>query len=109
MKILFIVYDNESARNPIPLGMLYVASYLRKNGYADIKVYSQDNRPLFRDSLTQYLSENHFDVVGIGFVAGYFQHRKVLAICKAINKSRHRPFVVSGGHGPTPFPNSTCT
>ena len=104
MKILFVVYDNESAQNTIPLGVLYVASYIKKHGYADIHFYSQDIYRYPESHLTEFLSKNKFDVVGIGFVAGYFQHRKILAICEAINKAKHRPFMVLGGHGPTPIP-----
>ena len=104
MKVLFVVYDNESAQNPIPLGALYVAAYLKKHGYADIHFYSQDVYHYPESHLTEYLSRNKFDVIGVGFVAGYFQHKKVLAICDAINKASHRSFVVLGGNGPTPIP-----
>lgn len=105
MKILFVVYDNGSARNPIPLGMLYVAAYLRKHGYDDIHIYNQDIYHYSEEHLTRYLSEHRFDIVGIGFVAGYYQHRKALSLCAAVNKSKHRPFLVLGGHGPTPIPD----
>ena len=104
MRILFVIYDNESARNMIPLGSLYVAGYLKKHGYEDIEFYSQDIYHYPENHLTEYLSKNKFDVIGIGFVAGYFQHKKILSICNAINVSKNRPFVVLGGHGPTPIP-----
>jgi anaerobic magnesium-protoporphyrin IX monomethyl ester cyclase len=104
MKILFIVYDNESAVNILPVGTCYVTSYLKANGYDDITYYSQDIYHYSEEHLTRYLSENHFDIAAIGFVAGYYQHRKVLNICEAINKAGHRPFIVLGGHGPTPEP-----
>ena len=104
MKILFIIYDNEGAHNGLPLGSLYVAAYLRKHGYANIEFYSQDVYRFTEQHLTEFLSTNKFDIVGIGFVAGYFQHKKILAICEAINKAKHRPFMVLGGHGPSPVP-----
>jgi len=104
MKILFVVYDNESPRNLIPLGSLYVATYLKKHGYTDISFYNQDIYHYPESHLTEYLSQNGFDVVAMGFVAGYFQHKKILSICDAINMAKHRPFVVLGGHGPTPTP-----
>ena len=105
MKILFVVYDNESPRNLIPLGSLYVATYLKNNGYTDLSFYNQDVYHYPEVHLTEYLTRNEFDVVALGFVAGYFQHRKILAICEAINKAKPRPFVVLGGHGPTPTPD----
>lgn len=104
MKILIVNYDNESDYNMIPVGACYVAGYLRNNGYKDITYYSQDIYHFPEKHLTQYLDQNKFDVVAMGFVAGYYQHSKIIKICDAINKSKNRPFVVLGGHGPTPVP-----
>lgn len=104
MRILIVNYDNESSVNTLPLGALYVAGYLRANGFEDIEYYSQDIYRYPESHLTSYLNENHFDVVGLGYVAGYFQHKKIKAICDAIRKADNRPFIVLGGHGPTPVP-----
>jgi anaerobic magnesium-protoporphyrin IX monomethyl ester cyclase len=104
MKILFAVYDNEGDHNLMPLGVLYVAAYLRKHGYTDIHFYNQDVYRYSEAHLKEYLSKNKFDIIGLGFVAGYFQHHKIQALCKAINKATYRPFMVLGGHGPTPVP-----
>ena len=105
MKILIVNYDNESSHNIIPVGVCYVAAYLRKHGYDDITYYSQDIYHFPAEHLTHYLNQNNFDVVAMGFVAGYHQHRKIFKICEAINRSIKRPFVVLGGHGPTPIPS----
>ncbi len=104
MKILFVMYDNESARNHMPVGSCYVAGYARMHGYDDITYYSQDVYHYPEEHLTSYLSENKFDVVAVGFVAGYYQYMKVLRICEAINSAKNRPFTVLGGNGPTPEP-----
>ena len=104
MKILFIFYDNESRDNILPVGPTYVASYLRKHGFQDITYYCQDVYHYDANHLYEYLKENHFDIVGIGFVAGYFQHIKIKQICDVINTIPHKPFIVLGGHGPTPVP-----
>jgi len=104
MKILFIMYDNEGAQNPIPMGSCYVAGYLRKKGFTDIHYYSQDIYHYSEEHLTDYLDCNHFDVVCLGFTAGYFQYNKIVKLCQAIKKSKQRPWVVLGGHGPTPTP-----
>ncbi len=104
MKILFIIYDNQSARNMLPAGTAYVASYLKDHGFDDITYYNQDVFHYDEEHLTEYLSKNKFDIVGIGFVAGYYQHNKIIKLCKAIDQSKNRPFVVLGGHGPTPIP-----
>ncbi|MBF0553602.1 MAG: radical SAM protein, partial [Nitrospirae bacterium] len=48
--------------------------------------------------------DNMFDVVGLSLIAGYYEYRKTLKISEAINRVRHRPFYIIGGHGPTPAP-----
>jgi anaerobic magnesium-protoporphyrin IX monomethyl ester cyclase len=104
MKVLFVAYDNEGAHNILPIGTTYVAAYLDKHADVEISFYNQDVYHYPESHLTKYLSENKFDVVAMGFVAGYFQYRKVLALCEAVNKAKHRPFLVLGGNGPTPTP-----
>ena len=104
MKILFVLYDNESRDNILPIGITYVAGYARAHGFEDITYYCQDVYHYSEDHLHEYLKKNHFDVVAVGFVAGYFQHRKIRKICDAINSLKERPFIVLGGHGPSPVP-----
>ncbi len=104
MKILFIMYDNQSSKNHMPVGPCYVAGYVKANGYVDITYYNQDVYHYPEEHLTEYLSDNHFDVAGIGFTGGYYQYRKIKKICAAIDKAKDRPFVVLGGYGPTPEP-----
>lgn len=104
MKILFVMYDNEGAQNPILMGTCYVAGYLKKNGYEDIHYWSQDIYHYPEEHLTEHISSNNFDVIGLGFTAGYFQYNKIRKICDAINEAKNRPFLVLGGHGPTPLP-----
>ena len=104
MKILFLVYDNGGACNPIPMGACYVAAFMKKHGYTDVYYYSQDIYHYTETHLTEFLSMNKFDIVSIGFVAGYYQHAKIIKICDVINKAKNRPFIVLAGHGPTPVP-----
>ncbi|MDD5421874.1 MAG: radical SAM protein [Candidatus Omnitrophica bacterium] len=104
MKLLFVMYDNEGPKNSMPVGPCYVAAYAKESGYGDIAYYSQDVYHYPEEHLTKYLDDNRFDVVGIGFCAGYFQLKKIKMICDAIHKSKHRPFIVLGGHGPSPVP-----
>lgn len=103
MKVLFVIYDNEAEQNPIPMGSAYIAATCKQAG-CDVTYYSQDVYHYPEEHLTKYLNENHFDILGLGFTAGYFQYQKIQKICKAINKSRDRPFVVLGGYGPSPAP-----
>lgn len=98
------MYDNQSAKNHMPLGPCYVASYVKSEGYSDITYYNQDVYHYPEEHLTQYLCDNKFDIAAVGFAAGYFQFKKVKIICEAIDMAKNRPFIVLGGHGPTPEP-----
>ena len=104
MKILFVFYDNQSRDNILPVGATYVAAYLREHGYKDITYLSQDVYHYSEDYIHEYLKKNHFDIVGMGFVAGYYQHKKIKNICDAITSLKDKPFIVLGGHGPSPVP-----
>jgi len=70
--------------------------------YTQFTAYDKDHYP--DEHLEHYLNNNHFDVVGLSVVAGYYQYRKLLKLSEAINRSRDRPFYVLGGHGPSPEP-----
>ena len=69
-----------------------------------MSIYSQDKDHYPDDHLRNYLNENHFDVVGVSVVGGYYQYRKLLMISAAINGSTNRPYYIIGGHGPAPEP-----
>jgi len=103
MKVLLVVYDNETFLNYLPQGLAYIAAILRNNGYY-VSIYKQDLHHYKDKELTGYLDKHHFDVIGISFVGGYFQYKKVQALAKAINSSKNRPYFIMGGHGPAPEP-----
>lgn len=103
MKVLLVVYDNDSYIHWFPLGLGYIASALRNAGH-EVSVYSQDWHHYPESHLTNYLNENKFDVVGVSVIAGYYQYRKLLKISEAVNASKNRPFYIIGGHGPAPAP-----
>lgn len=103
MKILLIIYDNDSFVHFFPLGSAYIASALRDAGYI-VEIYNQDVYHYSKSHLTDYLIENQFDVVGLGIIAGYYQYEKLLNISEAINFVPNPPFYILGGHGPTPEP-----
>lgn len=103
MKILFIIYDNESFLTYFPMGAGYLVAALRNAGYT-VDVYDQNIYHLPEAHLTDHLRRHHYDVVGIGMIAGYHQYRKLRQITAAINRVEDRPFVVLGGHMPSPDP-----
>jgi len=103
VRILLVVYDNDSYIHWFPQGLAYIAAVLSKEGHT-VEVYNQDQHHYPDAHLTEYLDRNKFDVIGLSFIAGYYQYRKALKISHAINKSKNRPFYIIGGHGPSPEP-----
>ncbi len=103
MKILLVVYDNESYIHYFPVGMAYVAAVLREHGYR-VDIYNQDKEHYPDDHLTHFLDNNHYDIIGVSVVGGYYQYRKLLGLSKAINNTKDRPYYIIGGHGPSPEP-----
>jgi len=103
MKVLLVVYDNDSYIHWFPQGLAYVASALRNAGH-DVVIYSQDRFHYPVTHLTDYLTNNRFNVIGVGVVAGYYQYQQLLAISEAINRVPNRPVYILGGHGPSPEP-----
>ena len=103
MRVLLIVYDNESYIHHPPVALTYIASALRNAGH-EVRFYSQDLYHWPESHLTEYLTENSYDVVGLSLVAGYYPFRKLLKISDAINAVPNRPYYILGGHGPSPEP-----
>lgn len=103
MRILLIVYDNGAYVHHFPIGTAYIASSLEKAGF-EVAIYSQDVNHYSEAHLLAHLNECRYDMVGLGFVAGYYPYAKAQKIAQAVNASRNRPFFVLGGHGPSPEP-----
>ena len=103
MKILLVVYDNDSYIHLFPVGLGYIGSVLRDNG-VEVKIWNQDLHHYPDEYLTEYLDQEKFDFIGISVVAGYYQYKKLLALSEAINRSKNRPIYILGGHGPSPDP-----
>jgi len=104
LKILLVVYDNDSYIHWFPQGLAYIAAVLIKEGY-EVEIYNQDVHHYPDEHLTSYLDQNKFDIIGVSIIAGYYQYKKLLAISAAIEKSKQRPaHYIIGGHGPSPEP-----
>lgn len=105
MKILMVVYDNDSYLTYFPQGLAYLASAARNAGH-DITVYQQDIYHYPDEHLTEYLDHSDFDVVMVSIIGGYYQYRKLCAISRAINASSRRKSMhyLIGGHGPAAAP-----
>lgn len=103
MRILFVVYDNESYISWFPHGIAYLAAVCRNAGY-EVSIYNQDVYHWPESHLLDLLNREKFEVIGVSIIGGYYQYRKLLKISEAINKSKNRPYYILGGHGPSPEP-----
>ena len=104
MRILLVVYDNNSYIHWFPQGLAYIAAILKNSGH-EVVVYNQDLHHYPEEHLTSFLDKTKFDMVGVSIIAGYYQYRKLLDISRAIGKSKNRPeHYILGGHGPAPEP-----
>ena len=103
MRVLLIVYDNDSYIHWFPQGLAYIATALRNAGH-EVEIYNQDRYHYPESHLTDYLTRSPFDVVGLGVIGGYYQYRKLLKISEAVNRVPNRPYYILGGHGPSPEP-----
>lgn len=105
MKILMVVYDNDSYMTSFPMGLAYLAAAARNAGH-EVSVYQQDIFHWPDEHLTDYLDCHEFDVVEVSVIGGYYQYRKLLNLSKAINASKHRSSFkyTIGGHGPAADP-----
>ena len=103
MRILMVVYDNDSYIHIFPMGLGALSGVLKQEGH-DVVVWSQDVHHYKDEELKTYLDDNHFDAVMISVIAGYSQYARLMGLSKAINDSKNRPFYMLGGYGPTPEP-----
>jgi radical SAM superfamily enzyme YgiQ (UPF0313 family) len=103
MRILLITKDTGQYTDWFPQSIAYISSVLLKNGYK-VEIYHQNVNHYPDEHLTDYLDKNHFDIVGVSAIGGYYQYKKLLKISEAINNSKQRPFYIIGGHCPSPEP-----
>lgn len=103
MRVLLVVYDNQSYLSEFPIGLAYIASVLKKKGH-EVEIYNQDIYHYTDTHLTEHLNGSKYDIVGVSVIGGYYQYRKLLSLSHAINNSKNRPFYIIGGHGPAPEP-----
>jgi radical SAM superfamily enzyme YgiQ (UPF0313 family) len=103
MRILLITKDTKQYTDWFPQGIAYIAAILLREGY-EVEIYHQNMNHYPCEHLTAYLDKNHFDIVGLGAIGGYYQYKMLFKISEAINKSKQRPFYMIGGHCPSPEP-----
>ncbi|MFC1808251.1 B12-binding domain-containing radical SAM protein [Candidatus Omnitrophota bacterium] len=107
MKILFInpypdyAQGVEGTKYP-PLGLLYIAAFLKQNGYSDIKVIDANLLRLENSQLIKKIKDYNPDVVGIS--ANIVTHRVALDLARSIKNQIEGVKIMAGGAFPSIFP-----
>lgn len=109
MKVLMVVYDNESHINSFPMGIAYLAGAVREahgGKKHTVEIYEQNIYHWADSHLTDFLDKNNYDVVIVSVIGGYFQYHKLVSLSQAINASKNRNKIkyLIGGHGPAADP-----
>jgi magnesium-protoporphyrin IX monomethyl ester (oxidative) cyclase len=85
-----------------PLGLMYLASYLEKNDYTDVKVIDADVAKLSWLDLENLLIKENPDVVGI--TASSFILPAMFKTAEIARQTLQDSIIVTGGYGPTKEP-----
>lgn len=95
---------NKPIKRIYPMGLLYLASYLRKyGGNVRVEIYNpQVTNTGFRETLKCVLSKN-WDILGLGYWTNQFQFADRLS--EAVRSARPGAFIVHGGVHPTLRPD----
>ncbi len=101
-RVLLIVHDNYQDDNDFPLGPAYLAAALKREAI-DVEVYCQDVFHYPNSHLAELLESEHFDLIGLGFMAARFKET-VEPLCRIINQHKKDAWLVLGGYGPSPIP-----
>lgn len=100
--VLFIIHDLYQDDNHFPLGIGYLAAFLKKNNVT-VDVYCMDVFHYSNAELSDLLKKKTYDLICVGFLAARFRET-VLDLCISINQQKKSAWLVLGGHGPTPIP-----
>ncbi len=101
-KILFIIHDVYQDDNEFPLGPAYLAAILTGSGY-EVQIYCQDVFHYSNDELADFLDNNEFDIIGLGFLAARYAET-IRPLAKVINAHKKKAKFVLGGYGVTATP-----
>ncbi|MBI2626188.1 MAG: B12-binding domain-containing radical SAM protein [Candidatus Nealsonbacteria bacterium] len=85
-----------------PLSLLYLAAYLEKHGYADIKVIDADIEKISWPDLKNLFVKEDSDIIGIGGTSIVLP--ALIKTAKIAKEALPKSLVIAGGFGPTNEP-----
>jgi len=93
---LYMYEAHTSANRYFPMGLGYIASYLREKGGADVKLYDVDMQGLDDAKIVQILKEYSPDVVGITSTTPTFPN--ALKLARLVRNSCNAKIIFGGVH-----------
>ena len=99
MKILLCNYDNGSRWPVLPLNLIILKDALASAGHS-VEIEDFNVTKKFYSSIIH----QDYDVIGLGFISGYWQHKQAVEFAEAIEPVRREFKFVIGGHGPSAAP-----
>ncbi len=104
MKVAIIFPRYKYASGDVPLGVCYLASYLKKSTPAEVTIidttFHKDKK-----TIKNIILENKFDIVGISAMSSMIND--AFWIAELIKKTSPHTFIIIGGPHPTVLPNET--
>lgn len=102
-RVLFVIPDNYQDDNVFPMGPGYLAAVLQMAGVT-VETYCMDVFHYSLDDLRNYLNNNSYDMVCLGYMGPRFK-RGVQDTCIVISQSIEKDcWFVIGGYGPSSCP-----
>lgn len=109
VNVLLVYFHYKDDLHHIPIGLLYIATYLEKNGFS-VKINNYIKN--FDEDLTreEYLELNNDlkDAVCVGFSVLTTQIQRSLSLSKYLKRKYKSLVIVWGGVHPTLFPEAVC-
>jgi radical SAM superfamily enzyme YgiQ (UPF0313 family) len=95
MKVLLIRPNSIIIATPVPLGLAYIAQYLRERRGDEVTILDARNRRLEPEAVARRAAELKPDVIGIGALS--FEQREVHHLAKLLRQAAPQAKILLGG------------
>lgn len=108
MKILLVKPLLSRKSSPFfepPLGLMYLASFLKTKGYSDIRIIHMDIERMRLEDLGRLIQDDQPDVVGLSAITA--EAENMFQIATLVKRISPETLVVAGGPHPTSYPEES--
>jgi len=104
-RVLVLVHNLHQPDTFFNIGAGYLVSVLKQHG-AMVDVFDMAIDNLDESDLADYLQDNSYDIIGLGFLSARFRET-VEPLCKVINQYKNNALLVLGCNGASAIPEYT--